>query len=584
MKIGKEKRNGKRVFAVLLAALMLCMTPASAFGIEWDIANGDIIIGASTNPENQTVKQGAAEPVTDSAPIITGTSSTNTISVITPTTTDGGVMADAPANFTIENLNISAPEGKSAIDVGSSSASIKVNGNNTVSATGGNAAIHVTNGALHVNGEGTLNAKAEDGAGIGSNKSKDFNGSLHIGDQDDDKVTINAYSNSKDNAVGAGSGGKVLSENWRNVFSDSTLNCYANPKTPPSNPGGTTPARPISTNTIKGLASTDDVMRSIEKMREEILNFRNSNNMNVFSNAEVSTGQIVLTLADDTNQQIELNTFTLPANISGNTYSQLTPGGESKVAFVSANGTGLLLNSDPNTTTIMSASKSDLAALKKNGVYTGEGFGVMKNAGKLPQKFDKANIRKALEESLSRDIHFFKRSETLIQTTDGLINRSEQATSAGAKIDFSDTKFNSYAGKSANQLANQFMTCLETEDFSDYKKSKSKFGVEFGLGARVRLSENVFLGVRNMYGPSPVSEFEKKSITLFKNEDYTELLTEVANNRQLLTGEFEHKFTYKQKKVISRLIDELANTTDDPDAAKAKFRAHIVKLGIGYRF
>ncbi|MDO4546432.1 MAG: hypothetical protein Q4C25_09760, partial [Bacillota bacterium] len=162
MKRGKEKRNGKRLFAVILAALMLCMAPAAAFGIEWDIAKGDIII--AHDGSKQTVSQGANNEE-DPEPLITGTSSTNTISVRTATPADGGTGTDTvpTASFTIENLNISAPEGKSAIDVGSSSARIKVEGNNTVSATGGNAAIHVTDSTLYINGNGTLNAKAEDG-------------------------------------------------------------------------------------------------------------------------------------------------------------------------------------------------------------------------------------------------------------------------------------------------------------------------------------------------------------------------------------------------------------------------------------
>lgn len=36
---------------------------------------------------------------------------------------------------------------------------------------------------------------------------------------------------------------------------------------------------------------------------------------------------------------------------------------------------------------------------------------------------------------------------------------------------------------------------------STYKKGKTKFGVEFGLGAKVMLSKNVFVGLRYMYSP-----------------------------------------------------------------------------------
>ena len=72
--------KGKKIVSTLLALLLLASLPVSALAAEWDIGKGDITVNAGSG--GQTVTQGVAEPLyRDSAPVITGSSKENTVTI-----------------------------------------------------------------------------------------------------------------------------------------------------------------------------------------------------------------------------------------------------------------------------------------------------------------------------------------------------------------------------------------------------------------------------------------------------------------------------------------------------------------------
>jgi opacity protein-like surface antigen len=78
-----------------------------------------------------------------------------------------------------------------------------------------------------------------------------------------------------------------------------------------------------------------------------------------------------------------------------------------------------------------------------------------------------------------------------------------------------------------------------------YKKGKTKFGIEFGLGARVLLSKNVFLGLRYTYAPKTTIKISAPAYTGSKalhdlNRLGTDYKTSIESHNVSL--EFGYKF------------------------------------------
>ena len=71
--------KGKKIVSTLLALLLLTGVPVSALAAEWDISKGDITVNAGSG--GQTVTQGGGAAVVDSAPVITGSSQDNTLTI-----------------------------------------------------------------------------------------------------------------------------------------------------------------------------------------------------------------------------------------------------------------------------------------------------------------------------------------------------------------------------------------------------------------------------------------------------------------------------------------------------------------------
>ena len=69
----------RKIVSTLLALLLLASLPVSALAAEWDISKGDITVNAGSG--GQTVTQGSQVDVPDSAPVITGSSTENTVTI-----------------------------------------------------------------------------------------------------------------------------------------------------------------------------------------------------------------------------------------------------------------------------------------------------------------------------------------------------------------------------------------------------------------------------------------------------------------------------------------------------------------------
>ena len=98
--------KGKKIVSTLLVLLLLASLPVSALAAEWDIGKGDITVNAGSG--GQTVTQGSQVDVPDSAPVITGSSTENTLTI--------NAEKDQTANVTLSDVNIDvSSEGKAAV-------------------------------------------------------------------------------------------------------------------------------------------------------------------------------------------------------------------------------------------------------------------------------------------------------------------------------------------------------------------------------------------------------------------------------------------------------------------------------------
>ena len=156
--------KGKKIVSTLLALLLLASLPVSAHAATWDIGKGDITISAGSG--GQTVTQGDGAAVEDSAPVITGSSTENTVTI--------NAEKDQTASVTLSGANIDVSgKGKAAVSTnGEGNVSIELDGDNTLKSATNHAGLEKNNGGsltiADENKNGKLTAKGGDyGAGIG---------------------------------------------------------------------------------------------------------------------------------------------------------------------------------------------------------------------------------------------------------------------------------------------------------------------------------------------------------------------------------------------------------------------------------
>ena len=153
----------RKIVSTLLALLLLASLPVSALAAEWDISKGDITVNAGSG--GQTVTQGGGAVVVDSAPVIMGSSTDNTLTI--------NAEKDQPASVTLSGVNIDVSgKDKAAVSTtGEGNVSIELDGENTLKSGYRHAGLEKNNGgSLTIQDEdknGKLTAEGgSDGAGI----------------------------------------------------------------------------------------------------------------------------------------------------------------------------------------------------------------------------------------------------------------------------------------------------------------------------------------------------------------------------------------------------------------------------------
>ena len=156
--------KGKKIVSTLLALLLLASLPVSALAAEWDISKGDITVNAESG--GQTVRQGGGAAVPDSAPVITGTSKENNVTI----NADSGQTA----SVTLSGVNIDVRDkGKAAVSTtGEGNVSIELNGESTLRSGYEHAGLEKNNGGSLTIADEDKNGKltawgGQQGAGIG---------------------------------------------------------------------------------------------------------------------------------------------------------------------------------------------------------------------------------------------------------------------------------------------------------------------------------------------------------------------------------------------------------------------------------
>ena len=162
--------KGRIIVSTLLALLLLASLPVSALAATWDIGNGDITVNAGSG--GQTVTRGDGAAVEDGAPVITGSSTENTVTI--------NADKDQTANVTLSGVNIDVSgEGKAAVSTnGEGNVSIELDGDNTLKSGYDHAGLEKNNGGsltiADKDKNGKLTAKGGyNGAGIGGGSGKD---------------------------------------------------------------------------------------------------------------------------------------------------------------------------------------------------------------------------------------------------------------------------------------------------------------------------------------------------------------------------------------------------------------------------
>ena len=156
--------KGKKIVSTLLALLLLASLPVSAHAATWDIGKGDITVNAGSG--GQTVRQGGGAAVPDSAPVITGTSKENNVTI----NADSGQTA----SVTLSGVNIDVRDkGKAAVSTtGEGNVSIELNGESTLRSGYEHAGLEKNNGGSLTIADEDKNGKltawgGQQGAGIG---------------------------------------------------------------------------------------------------------------------------------------------------------------------------------------------------------------------------------------------------------------------------------------------------------------------------------------------------------------------------------------------------------------------------------
>ena len=210
----------KRFVSTLLALLLICGLPLSAFAEEYDLAQGSVTVNATES--GQTVTHGSNAAVPDSAPVITQSDSS------TPTDNTVTIKAeDATASVTIQDVNIvktggSDGAGKAAVTIDvadNASANVTLDGVNIdVGETGtydpisgkdisGEAAVQITgNGdvTLELDGENTVQG-GNMRAGVEKNTTDSTGkGNLTITDENGTAGSLNATGGDFGSGIGGG--------------------------------------------------------------------------------------------------------------------------------------------------------------------------------------------------------------------------------------------------------------------------------------------------------------------------------------------------------------------------------------------
>ena len=130
--------KGKKIVSTLLVLLLLASLPVSAHAATWDIGKGDITVNAESG--GQTVRQGGGAAVPDSAPVITGSSTENTLTI--------KAESGQTANVTLSGANIDVSgKGKAAVSTtGEGNVSIELNGGSTLRSGYEHAGLEKNNG------------------------------------------------------------------------------------------------------------------------------------------------------------------------------------------------------------------------------------------------------------------------------------------------------------------------------------------------------------------------------------------------------------------------------------------------------
>ncbi len=190
--------KGKKIVSTLLVLLLLASLPVSAHAAVWDIGKGNITVNAGSG--GQTVTQGSQVDIPDSAPVITGSSTENTVTI--------HAESGQTANVTLSGANIDVSnEGKAAVStIGEGNVSIELDGENTLKSGYRHAGLEKNNGGGLTIADQDENGKltatgGSDGAGIGGGFKGNGNNIVITGGE------VNATSNGCGAGIGGGGGG-----------------------------------------------------------------------------------------------------------------------------------------------------------------------------------------------------------------------------------------------------------------------------------------------------------------------------------------------------------------------------------------
>ena len=189
--------KGKKIVSTLLVLLLLASLPVLAHAAVWDIGKGDITISAGSG--GQTVTQGDGAAVEDSAPVITGSSTENTVTI--------NAEKDQTASVTLSGADIDVSgKGKAAVSTtGEGNVSIELDGENTLKSATNHAGLEKNNGGSLTIADQDENGKltatgGSDGAGIGGGFKGNGNNIAITGGE------VNATSNGCGAGIGGGGG------------------------------------------------------------------------------------------------------------------------------------------------------------------------------------------------------------------------------------------------------------------------------------------------------------------------------------------------------------------------------------------